>query len=440
MTKSGIGTQQQQPQQVSSAPSPANGQSGTSTTTTSASLIANAEIPIWVADKKKWVTGISKKTTINDLIFAILKQCQIVGASGGKPGEPTHAAQSDLITNQYVLVEYQFEPNTNSNSLDNVVGVINDQQVVITSQRILNGDSKVYKFLTKWSFTSGQQQQQPQQNNLMLKILQRQSYEGVTPLGQQTNSEQEGQQSNERPNSTSLATKLLKKFGVSSNTTAAVANSQLSKSSSLNNPSAASNTATPYRYVDVKLPTLSSSQSQPNHLGSNTITNKSFNLSPVSTNSTGSLNLQQQQLRSFDPNVQKSFLTNSIMEKDNKLKQQIKRFQLIDELIKETEKKSKSSATASTSALYEHSAEFSAVPVSTFVANPTYNYSSSSSPPGNTGLDSKALNVIDLNDIYCHFPEMCTHHLKEVCYNLYYIIINRDQNYVIDYLKNTKWD
>ena len=116
MTKSGIGTQQQQPQQVSSAPSPANGQSGTSTTTTSASLIANAEIPIWVADKKKWVTGISKKTTINDLIFAILKQCQIVGASGGKPGEPTHAAQSDLITNQYVLVEYQFEPNTNSNS------------------------------------------------------------------------------------------------------------------------------------------------------------------------------------------------------------------------------------------------------------------------------------------------------------------------------------
>ena len=412
MTKSGIGTQQQVP----SAPSPANGQPGSVNTTTSASLIANAEIPIWVADKKKWVTGISKKTTINDLIFAILKQCQIVGAAGGKPGEPTHQAQSDLITNQYVLVEYQFEPNTNANMLDNVVGVINDQQVVITSQRILNGDSKVYKFLTKWSFTSGQQQQ-PQQNNLMLKILQRQSYEGGTALGLQTNSEQETQPNADRPNSTSLATKLLKKFGVSSNTsTAAAANSQLSKSSSLNNPSVASHTATPYRYVDVKLPTLSSSQSQPNHLGSQTINNKSFNLSPVSTNSTGSLNLQQQQqqLRSFDPNVQKSFLTNSIMEKDNKLKQQIKRFQLIDELIKETEKKSKSSASASTSALYEHSAEFAAVSASTFVADPTFNYSSSSSPLTATGFDPKALNVIDLNDIYCHFPEMCTHHLKEV--------------------------
>ena len=24
------------------------------------------------------------------------------------------------------------------------------------------------------------------------------------------------------------------------------------------------------------------------------------------------------------------------------------------------------------------------------------------------------MNIVDLNDIYCHFPEMCTHHLKEV--------------------------
>lgn len=28
--------------------------------------------------------------------------------------------------------------------------------------------------------------------------------------------------------------------------------------------------------------------------------------------------------------------------------------------------------------------------------------------------DSKQFNTVDLNDIYCHFPEMCTHHLKEV--------------------------
>ena len=76
--------------QLSNVSSSTGGSSSTS------SLIANAEIPIWVADKKKWVTGISKKTTVNDLIYAILKQCQISLPSN----------QLELISNQYVLVEY----------------------------------------------------------------------------------------------------------------------------------------------------------------------------------------------------------------------------------------------------------------------------------------------------------------------------------------------
>ncbi len=103
--------------------------------------------------------------------------------------------------------------------------------------------------------------------------------------------------------------------------------------------------------------------------------------------------------------MQKSFVTNSILEKDNKLKQQIKRFQLIDELIKETEKKSKS--VSSTSGLFEPN-----------VTNPTYNYSPMNTAPAveitNVCDTNKQLNVVDLNDVYCHFPEMSTHHLKEV--------------------------
>lgn len=107
------------------------------------------------------------------------------------------------------------------------------------------------------------------------------------------------------------------------------------------------------------------------------------------------------------------------MEKDNKLKQQIKRFQLIDELIKETEKKSKS--VHSTSGLFD--TENSPSTVSTgFLTNPTYNYSPLSAQNAvditnlcnNVSDSGKALNVIDLNDVYCHFPEMSTHHLKEV--------------------------
>jgi len=168
MTKSGIGTLQHQNMFTNtnannlSAPS---SQPQTPTPVSSSSLIANAEIPIWVADKKKWVTGISKKTTINDLIFAILKQCQIA------PKNKTFLQnECESLSSQYVLVEYNFESaNTTPDELNT------EQQIILTSQRILNGDSKVYKFLAKWSFSGQYPTQQP--NNLMLKILQKQVLE-----------------------------------------------------------------------------------------------------------------------------------------------------------------------------------------------------------------------------------------------------------------------
>ena len=84
MTKSGIGTHQNTSMVNNNnmLPNDTNATSNNGHTVSSSALIANAEIPIWVADKKKWVTGISKKTTINDLIGAILKQCQLTGRDG----------------------------------------------------------------------------------------------------------------------------------------------------------------------------------------------------------------------------------------------------------------------------------------------------------------------------------------------------------------------
>lgn len=167
MTKSGIGTQQQSSNmsahsENSATPTPNQQQQQQNMAPPSSStLIANAEIPVWVSDKKKWVTGISKKTTINDLIFAILKQCQIAP-------QKNIQNENDTLSSLYVLVEYNFEPNSETTSNNT------EHQVVITSQRILNGDSKVYKYLSKWSFSG---QQPHQHNNLMLKILQRQPYE-----------------------------------------------------------------------------------------------------------------------------------------------------------------------------------------------------------------------------------------------------------------------
>ena len=452
MTKSGIGTLQHQHQQHHIHQS--NGQSGTSqlanmsnasSSSSTSSLISNAEIPIWVADKKKWVTGISKKTTINDLIYAILKQCQLVpsqqsnSTSNGKTMESNNFF--DQIAQQYVLIEY---------TLDNCLVTGDSQNEQFTSQRVLSGDSKVYKYLNKWANSQlMSQQQQPQQHvqpNLMLKILQREttfnsehssstSIMNEQPSSTPTNTNTTNTTNTTSSTTASLATKLLKKFGVTqpinnnnnnnnSNKTVLSTNNVQNNNGNNNNNN---NNNGSYRFVDVKLPNqLSSSHSQPNQLSTKLSPNNTTNNNNINSNNDNNNTVS----RNFDPNTQKSFLYNAIMEKDNKLKQQVKRFQLIDELIKETEKKSK---ITTTSALLSQINSES-------VNNPTYTYSPSSqssslsstsssisNPPMNTNnsntnvpnqqtvdANSKQFNTVDLNDIYCHFPEMCTHHLKEV--------------------------
>ena len=115
--------------------------------------------------------------------------------------------------------------------------------------------------------------------------------------------------------------------------------------------------------------------------------------------------------RSFDPSQQKSFLLNSILDRESKQKQQIERSSLLDELIKETEKKSKITSLSHNSILS-----------TLFANNAAANFSSSSLSAAALSSDQKSvqqsilkqMNIVDLNDIYCHFPEMCTHHLKEV--------------------------
>jgi hypothetical protein len=218
MTKSGVGTQkpmpplppassfQQQQQQQQhhhqhqyenyhkdhqnnhhSHPSSTSSSSTTnasSTNTPSATSIANAEIPIWIGDRKKWVTGISRKTTINDLIYAILKQCHLISSpdknSTATESELTalHKAQFDKISNTYVLAEIELllsspQPQT----------IESQQQQPKHNQRILSGEAKVYKHLTKWTNSllipsstaaSSPQPQSTPINNLTLRILQRQ--------------------------------------------------------------------------------------------------------------------------------------------------------------------------------------------------------------------------------------------------------------------------
>ena len=103
----------------------------------------------------------------------------------------------------------------------------------------------------------------------------------------------------------------------------------------------------------------------------------------------------QQEPRPFDPSQHKAFLLGSILDKETKIRQQTERFSLLDELIRESEKKSKSA-----SILDSHS-----------ILGTLFS-SSSGASNANAAVSSNA--IVDLNDIYCHFPEMCTHHLQEV--------------------------
>ena len=276
MTKSGIGTQQagqqQQtattttttlPTQTSSASvHTAPNSSNNTGLATASSSITTVEIPIWIADRKKWVTGISKKTTINDLIYAILKQCHLIP----QPQTPTSASSSaqanqtnqtnqtassqemshssiiDQIASQYALFEYTWS-------------LPSDTSAAEPQSNALDGETKVYKCLSRWTQLnmSSNANSAPQ---FMLKILECQpatSGGDTLPntLGEPAAAANETKTTPSNPNpnanqtantttnsSTSFATKLLKKLGVSSNSNSS------SSSSSAGGASGASSIST----------------------------------------------------------------------------------------------------------------------------------------------------------------------------------------------------
>ena len=81
------------------------------------------EIPVWVNGKRKWVTGITKKTTFDDLIYALLMQADLLESS----------EISNNITG-YAIAE-----------------CVQSMDAILT-QRILKGRSKVIKVSKSWQF------------------------------------------------------------------------------------------------------------------------------------------------------------------------------------------------------------------------------------------------------------------------------------------------
>ena len=79
------------------------------------------EIPVWVHGKRKWVTGITRKTTFDDLIYALL-------------------AQADLLKSSESIAGFA------------IAECIQSSSESILTQRILKGRSKVIKIYKTWQF------------------------------------------------------------------------------------------------------------------------------------------------------------------------------------------------------------------------------------------------------------------------------------------------
>ena len=83
------------------------------------------EIPVWVQGKRKWVTGITKKTTFDDLIYALLAQADLL-----KPNSSTTSITGYAIAECIQL--------TGSSSTTN-----DAEPPSLITQRLIKGRGKV---------------------------------------------------------------------------------------------------------------------------------------------------------------------------------------------------------------------------------------------------------------------------------------------------------
>ena len=114
------------------------------TTTTSNTTLSDAteltlEIPVWVHGKRKWVTGITKKTTFDDLIYALLAQAELLKTSG------ITNVSSTSITGYAVAECIQLTASSPSNNNDS-------EAPSLITQRIIKGRGKVIKAYKTWQF------------------------------------------------------------------------------------------------------------------------------------------------------------------------------------------------------------------------------------------------------------------------------------------------
>jgi hypothetical protein len=97
------------------------------------------QIPVWVHGKRKWVTGITKKTTFDDLIYALLAQAELLKTSG------IPNSSSNSITGYAIAECIQLTASSSSNTNES-------ETPSLITQRIIKGRGKVIKAYKNWQF------------------------------------------------------------------------------------------------------------------------------------------------------------------------------------------------------------------------------------------------------------------------------------------------
>lgn len=93
------------------------------------------EIPVWVQNKRKWVTGITKKTTFDDLIYALLAQADLL-----------KTVEINQAITGYAIAECIQSPSGSAGTHEN------DGEATLATQRIHKGRTKVIKAYKTWQF------------------------------------------------------------------------------------------------------------------------------------------------------------------------------------------------------------------------------------------------------------------------------------------------
>ncbi|KAI0988965.1 hypothetical protein GJ496_003531 [Pomphorhynchus laevis] len=137
------------------------------------------EIPVWVDGRKKWITGISKRTTFDDIVFALLRhQLMTIPANNGSSNGSTNSFFSSNRSHTLVT-----QTNDQQQQLHDRVCQYNIVEVRDEIERPIKGNAKVMKVWRAWSSSKARITlflRKTEQNGSLLNTQPQHDFHGVS--------------------------------------------------------------------------------------------------------------------------------------------------------------------------------------------------------------------------------------------------------------------